>query len=165
MDNYNTTTVDYNEICHNFKYPPVHRINHLDIFEQYDSTIGCRTKFGRLDANLAKNRTQSYAIINIPEANQQVIITYGNSFDECYINILNNNFKPLCLVNCLNYGTPDTCIYELKSFLEKLNSKCIKYDVPVIGGNVSLYNTTNNVNIKPTPQIVMIGILNDKNQA
>ena len=49
----------------------------------------------------------------------------------------------------------------MKSFLEKLNSRCIKYNVPVIGGNVSLYNSTNNINIKPTPQIVMIGILHE----
>ena len=71
---------------------------------------------------------------------------------------MNNKFKPLCLVNCLNYGIPELSIFELKNFLKELNKKCIEYDVPVIGGNVSLYNCTNNINIKPSPQLVMIGI-------
>ena len=159
MNNFITPNIDYNEICKPIKYPYVKKIYNSDLFEQYDSTIGSRTIFGRLDFIKNYKRIHDYAILDIPEANQEVIITWGVSFDECYINIINKNYKPLCLVNCLNYGEPNTAIYDIKIFLEKLNRKCIKHDIPIIGGGVSLYNCSDKVNIKPTPQLVMIGIL------
>ena len=43
-------------------------------------------------------------------------------------------------------------------FIEKLTAECKQYKVPVVGGNVSLYNTTNNQSIPPTPILVMVGI-------
>ena len=44
-------------------------------------------------------------------------------------------------------------------FLNYLNDDCKEYKVPVLGGNVSLYNATDNVSIRPTPILVMIGLI------
>ena len=63
------------------------------------------------------------------------------------------------MINCLNYGHPNDSLLEFKNFTEELTQDCKKYDVPVVGGNVSLYNSTNDISIKPTPILVMIGIL------
>ena len=41
-----------------------------------------------------------------------------------------------------------------------LTEECKKYKVPVVGGNVSLYNCTNDKSIPPTPIIMMVGIGN-----
>lgn len=154
INNFKTISVDYDESKkNNINYELIKKIDN-ELFEQYDSTIGCRTIYGRLDSK----EEQKYSILNIDEAKKKVIITWSNNFDECYNTILEHNYNPLCLVNCLNYGEPETSIYELKTFLEELNNKCIKYDVPIVGGNVSLYNCTNNDNINPTPQLVMIGL-------
>ena len=39
----------------------------------------------------------------------------------------------------------------------KFGSK--EYDIPVVGGNVSLYNSTDDISIKPSPVLVMVGII------
>ena len=46
----------------------------------------------------------------------------------------------------------------LHVFFNDLKNNCNGYNIPVVGGNVSLYNTTGNNSIYPTPIIVMMGI-------
>ena len=90
------------------------------------------------------------------------MLTWGETFEWCYeIMKLFEDVTPLCIVNCLNYGDPKDCMYDLKEDVEKLNHNCIEYRIPIVGGNVSLYNSTDNVSIKPTPILVMMGISND----
>ena len=67
--------------------------------------------------------------------------------------------KPLCVVNCLNYGDPKDSLNDLSSDIKQMSSKCREYDIPVVGGNVSLYNTTGNSSIWSTPMIVLAGIV------
>ena len=55
------------------------------------------------------------------------------------------------LINYLNYGHPKDSILELKNYLENVTVLCKKYDIPIVGGNVSLYNSTNDISIKPSP--------------
>ena len=77
---------------------------------------------------------------------------------ECYNNIVKLKAKGIGLLNCLNYGHPKDSIENLKNFLYELNYYCSNYKIPIVGGNVSLYNATDNISIKPTPIIVMFGI-------
>ena len=72
--------------------------------------------------------------------------------------LLFENVKPLCIVNCLNFGDPKYSLYDLKQTVDDLSSKCKKYNIPVVGGNVSLYNTTKQSSIRPTPILLMLGI-------
>ena len=46
--------------------------------------------------------------------------------------------------------------------VDKLRKDCEKYKIPVVGGNVSLYNATDDVSIKPTPILLMVSILLNK---
>ena len=156
--NFETPEVKYTEKQSFITEKFGHYINYTELFEQYDSTIGCRTIFSRLD--LKNNDKQQYAILDIPEANQEVCITFSNTFDDCYKTAIKLNYKPKCILNCLNYGVPDDIIYNLRTFMEELNKKCIEHDIPIIGGNVSLYNKTGDKNIPDTPQLVMISLLN-----
>ena len=48
---------------------------------------------------------------------------------------------------------------DFADVVEKLKNDCQKYCIPVIGGNVSLYNATDNKSIKPTPILLMVSIL------
>ena len=68
------------------------------------------------------------------------------------------NVKPLCIVNCLNYGDPKYSLYDFKETIDDLSLKCKKYNIPVVGGNVSLYNTTQTSSIRPTPILLMMGL-------
>ena len=86
-----------------------------------------------------------------------MILTWGESFDKCYDKmLLFENVKPLCIVNCLNFGDPKYSLYDLKQTVDDLSSKCKKYNIPVVGGNVSLYNTTGwRINIS-TPIVMTV---------
>lgn len=123
-----------------------------ELWNNYDRSIGCRTLFtGRGKTN--------YSMLNIDEVNKKLVISWGESFDECYQRQKENHASPLGLVNCLNYGHPKDSLGNMAAFLENLTKKCKEYEVPVLGGNVSLYNATDDKSIYPTPVLVMIGIV------
>ena len=121
-------------------------------WEVYDSTVGNRTLKG-------PDKDGSYSILDIYEIEKQLILTWGESFDECYnIMKLFENVKPLCMVNCLNFGDPKYSLLDFSETINDLTNKCKEYNIPIVGGNVSLYNTTKNDSIRPTPILVMMGI-------
>ena len=66
--------------------------------------------------------------------------------------------KPLAMVNCLNYGHPKDSLQYLISTIEDLKNNGKKFKVPVVGGNVSLYNSTGDKSIRPTPILLMMAI-------
>jgi phosphoribosylformylglycinamidine synthase len=128
------------------------KINQPNLWECYDSTIGNRTLKG-------SDKPGSYSVLNIHEVNKQLILTWGESFDECYNTMKSfEGIKPLCIVNCLNFGDPKYCMYDFKNVIETLNAGCKTYNIPIVGGNVSLYNSTGDSSIRPTPILVMMGI-------
>lgn len=118
----------------------------------YDSTVGNRTIKG-------PDKPGHYAILDIYEVKKQLILTWGETFNKCYDQMkLFDNVKPLCIVNCLNFGDPRVSLYDFKETINDLAEKCKQYKIPVVGGNVSLYNTTNQKSIRPTPILLMMGI-------
>ena len=68
--------------------------------------------------------------------------------------------KPLCIVNCLNFGDPKDSLQDFKNTIDNLTNRCKEHHIPVVGGNVSLYNTTGDTSIRPTPILLMMGITN-----
>ena len=128
------------------------KIKNPHLWTIYDSTVGNRTLKG-------PDKPGHYAILDIYEVNKQLILTWGETFDKCYEKMkLFENVKPLCIVNCLNYGDPKYSLYDLKETIDDLATKCKKNNIPIVGGNVSLYNTTNTQSIRPTPILLMLGI-------
>ena len=147
-------------------FPVIEKIrNGFELWEQYDTTIGCRTIKGPQQSN-------SFAILNIYEIKKHILITWGSSVDEClkYVHCFNNkseetinyeykNAEPKAIVNCLNFGNPSDTMGDFSDIVDKLKSDCEKYKIPIVGGNVSLYNATDNVSIKPTPVLLMVSML------
>ena len=128
------------------------KIKNPHLWTIYDSTVGNRTLKG-------PDKPGHYAILDIYEVNKQLILTWGETFDKCYEKMkLFENVKPLCIVNCLNFGDPKYSLYDLRETIIDLGSKCKLHNIPVVGGNVSLYNTTNTQSIRPTPILLMLGI-------
>tara|TARA_B100001741_G_C16518388_1_gene583452 strand:- start:915 stop:1619 length:705 start_codon:yes stop_codon:yes gene_type:complete len=141
-----------NEIIHykNEAKPIKVRMGHL--WQKYDSTVGNRTIKG-------PDKSGQFAILDIYEVNKQLILTWGESFDEAYDMMKKfEGIKPLCIVNCLNFGDPKYSLNDFKNTIDDMKINCSLYNVPVVGGNVSLYNTTGGESIYPTPIIVMMGI-------
>jgi phosphoribosylformylglycinamidine synthase len=74
--------------------------------------------------------------------------------------------NPLGLTNCLNFGNPEkpTVAWQLTKSVEALTDVCKALDLPVVGGNVSLYNETSDGPIYPTPVVGVVGELADATQ-
>ncbi|CAD7777408.1 Phosphoribosylformylglycinamidine synthase subunit PurL [Candidatus Methanoperedenaceae archaeon GB50] len=67
--------------------------------------------------------------------------TYGSMVENA-MNITTAGATPLCAVDCLNFGNPEKKerYYELKEAIRGLGDAARKLGVPIVGGNVSLYN-------------------------
>ena len=139
-------------------------------YEQYDSLVGSRTvrPSGAADA----------AVLNIPEAARAIAVaidgngrrvacdpllgTIENTL-ECAANLACVGAEPLGVTNCLNFGNPEkpTVAWQLTESVRGLGDACRALDLPVVGGNVSLYNETPSGPIYPTPVVGMVGELPD----
>ena len=71
--------------------------------------------------------------------------------------------RPIGATNCLNFGNPEKpeIMWQLVEAVEGLAEACRALDVPITGGNVSLYNETDGNAIYPTPIIGVVGVIED----
>jgi phosphoribosylformylglycinamidine (FGAM) synthase-like enzyme len=71
--------------------------------------------------------------------------------------------RPLGITNCLNYGNPERpeAFWQLQEAVRGMGDACRRLGVPVTGGNVSLYNEYPGGAIAPTPEIGVVGLLED----
>jgi phosphoribosylformylglycinamidine synthase len=86
---------------------------------------------------------------------------------ECAANLACVGADPLGLTNCLNFGNPEKphVAWQLSQAVEGLGAACRALSVPVVGGNVSLYNEGPEGPIYPTPVVGMVGELPDAARA
>lgn len=79
---------------------------------------------------------------------------------EAALNLACVGADPLAMVNCLNFGNPThpEVMWQLSEAVDGMAEACDALGVPVVGGNVSLYNETNGTDICPTPVVCMIGL-------
>ena len=69
--------------------------------------------------------------------------------------------EPIGATNCLNFGNPERpeIMWQFAQAVEGIGEACRALDVPITGGNVSLYNETDGKAIYPTPVIGVVGLL------
>ncbi len=67
---------------------------------------------------------------------------------------------PLGTTDCLNFGNPEKpeIMWEFSEAIDGIADACSVLEAPVIGGNVSLYNETDNEGILPTPTVALVGL-------
>ncbi len=70
---------------------------------------------------------------------------------------------PAAGTNCLNFGNPEKppIMWQLSQAIDGITRACEELDIPITGGNVSLYNETLGEGIYPTPVLGVVGILED----
>jgi len=85
------------------------------------------------------------------------------SVAEASRNVAITGARPLGVTNCLNYGDPTKpdAFWQLSEAVRGLGDACRALGLPVTGGNVSLYNESARGRIQPTPQIGVVGLLDD----
>jgi phosphoribosylformylglycinamidine synthase II len=76
-------------------------------------------------------------------------------------NVACSGARPLGATNCLNFGNPErpAIMWQFATAVEGIGAACRALDVPITGGNVSLYNETDGRAIYPTPVIGVVGLL------
>ncbi len=69
--------------------------------------------------------------------------------------------RPLALVNCLNFGNPEhpETMWQLSEAIDGMAEACRALSLPVVGGNVSLYNESRGRDIDPTPVVAVVGMV------
>ena len=80
---------------------------------------------------------------------------------ETWRNLISVGARPIAITNCLNFGSPEN-EENMGEFVECVQgigeaSKYLNY--PVVSGNVSFYNQTKDIGIKPTPTIGGVGLI------
>ena len=80
---------------------------------------------------------------------------------EAALNLACVGGRPLAVVNCLNFGNPEhpEVMWQLSEAVDGMAEACSALSVPVVGGNVSLYNSSNGRDIDPTPVVGMLGVV------
>jgi phosphoribosylformylglycinamidine synthase len=70
---------------------------------------------------------------------------------------------PAAVVNCLNFGNPEHAevMWQLSECIDGMADACRALSLPVIGGNVSLYNESGGADIDPTPVLGVLGLVDD----
>jgi phosphoribosylformylglycinamidine synthase II len=136
------------------------------IWHQYDWMVGTRTIKG-------PDKPGHYAVLDIPEVGKELVICWSSdegrsnsnpakgiefAFKKCLDKMRQCKATPLGLTNCLNFGHPKESMGAFAQTIEALTALCKEFNIPVIGGNVSLYNAHEDHSIKPTPILVMVGI-------
>ena len=82
---------------------------------------------------------------------------------ESWRNLISVGATPIAITNCLNFGNPEN-EENMGEFVECVNGlgEASKYlEFPVVSGNVSFYNQTKDIGIKPTPSIGGVGLIKD----
>ncbi len=82
---------------------------------------------------------------------------------ESWRNLISVGAKPIAITNCLNFGSPEK-EENMGEFVECVQGigEASKYlNFPVVSGNVSFYNQTKEIGIKPTPAIGGVGLIKD----
>jgi phosphoribosylformylglycinamidine synthase II len=146
-------------------------------FEQYDFIVGSRTirRPEQADAAVLKAAYEQTAThdegralaVSIDGNGRRVAcdpyIGAAETVCECAANLACVGAEPLGLTNCLNFGNPEKphIAWQLTRAVEGLGAACRALDVPVVGGNVSLYNESPDGPIYPTPVVGMVGEIPD----
>ena len=139
------------------------------VFEQYDPVVGSRT--------VRRPEQADAAVLALPDGSAIAVAIDGNgrrvacdprrgaaeAVYECAANLACVGAEPLGLTNCLNFGNPEKphVAWQLTEAVEGLAAACSALGIPVVGGNVSLYNEAPTGPIFPTPVVGIVGKLPD----
>ena len=82
---------------------------------------------------------------------------------ESWRNLISVGATPIAITNCLNFGSPENKenMGEFVECVQGLGEASSYLNFPVVSGNVSFYNQTKNIGIKPTPTIGGVGLIKD----
>lgn len=143
------------------------------VYEQYDHMVRTNTQVRPgSDAAVVRVKGTEKALAVSVDCNSRYCVL--NPYEgakiavaECARNLVCSGAEPIGVTDCLNYGNPERpdIMWQLVLGIEGIKDACEAFNVPVVSGNVSLYNETNGLSIYPTPMIGMVGLIDRAEQA
>ncbi|HET7294937.1 MAG TPA: phosphoribosylformylglycinamidine synthase subunit PurL [Vicinamibacteria bacterium] len=143
------------------------------IYRQYDSTVRTNTMVGPAsDAGVIRVKGTAKALALAADCNGRYcwLDPYAGAqlaVAEACRNVAAAGALPIGATNCLNFGSPEKpeVMGQLVMAIRGMGDACRALDVPITGGNVSLYNETDGRAIYPTPVIGVVGLIEDASRA
>jgi phosphoribosylformylglycinamidine synthase len=144
------------------------------VWEQYDHTILTNTVLGpgSGDAAVLRLKGTSSAIAVSMDCNSRYCaidpcVGAQHAIVESARNVSVVGGRPLGFTNCLNFGNPERAPanWQLAKAVEGLGDACRKLRLPIVSGNVSLYNESHQSPIQPTPMVGCVGSLDSVGDA
>ncbi len=140
------------------------------VYQQYDHQVGNNTVLAPGEADAA--------VLRIKGTGKGIALTIDVNSRACYLdpyvggaltvveaarNLSCVGARPLAITDCLNFGNPerDPIAYQFEQAIRGMADACRALNIPVISGNVSLYNESADGPIDPTPTVGMVGVLED----
>ena len=162
--NFDTSKLNIEKMISNY----MNNLNYLDkswVYNQYDSTVmGDTIKEPGQSAGVVKIHNSEKAIGASTDCNPLYIRINPEkgmiyTVLEAYRNLIASNIKPMAITNNLNFASPldPNIMGEIVLSISGLSDIAKNLDTPIVSGNVSLYNQTNDRPINPTPVIGMVG--------
>ncbi|MGH7254243.1 MAG: phosphoribosylformylglycinamidine synthase subunit PurL, partial [Nitrospirales bacterium] len=143
------------------------------VYRQYDHMVRTNTVVRPgSDAAVIRVKGTDKALAMTTEGNGRYCLLHpywGASLAvaEAARNLVCSGAEPIGLTDCLNFGNPERqdVMWQFVLAIEGIRDACDALQVPVVSGNVSLYNETNGLSIYPTPIIGMVGLIERAEQA
>ena len=139
------------------------------VYRQYDHEVQIRTVVKPGD---------DAAVIRVDDEKAFTLTSDCNSI-HCYLdpyhggagavaeairNVVSMGSKPLCMVDCLNFGNPEKpeVFWQFSECVKGMADLAKRFQLPVTSGNVSFYNETEGVTVNPSPVVSVAGLMNLK---
>jgi phosphoribosylformylglycinamidine synthase subunit PurL len=144
----------------------------VPVFRRYDHQVGdatvilpggdaavVRVDGTSLGLGLATDGNSRYTAL---DARQGAMIAVC----EAARNVVATGATPVAVTNCLNFANPEHADvwWDLHDAIDGIGDACRALEIPVVSGNVSLYNDTGGTGIDPTVVIGMVGVIDDVSQ-
>jgi phosphoribosylformylglycinamidine synthase len=142
------------------------------LYRTYDQMVGTDTVDGPGgDAGVIRIKGRADGIAVAIDAQPRVaaidpFVGAASAVAEALRNVVCAGATPLAITDCLNIGNPERPVgaWQLERTVAGIKAACDALDVPVVSGNVSLYNATKGADIWPTAVIGAVGHLTDVTQ-
>ncbi|MEE2638287.1 MAG: phosphoribosylformylglycinamidine synthase subunit PurL [Acidobacteriota bacterium] len=140
------------------------------VYRQYDHMVRTNTVVGPgLTAGVVRIKGTDRALAMSVDGNGRY--TYLDPREgarlavaEAARNVACTGGEPIAATNCLNFGNPERpdIMWQLAEAIEGIGEACRSLEIPITGGNVSLYNETDGEAIYPTPVLGVVGLIEDR---
>jgi len=143
------------------------------VYRQYDHMVGTNTVVTPgSDAAVLRVRglKQGLAVCTDGPGRAVELDPYAGAaraVAEAARNVACSGARPVAVTDCLNFANPERApiYYQLSESIRGMSDACRAFHTPVVSGNASLYNESEDGPVTPTPVVGMLGVISDVRQA